>query len=543
VHDSYDELPFESKVSRTRHVDRLATVGTLLGVAVSPPHSATVLEIGCSTGGNLIPMALEFPDAHFVGIDLSPAQIAIGRDRVQRLGLRNLDLIAGDISTVELPHEAYDYIVCHGVFSWVPEAVRGAILSVVSRLLTLDGIACISFNCQPGWAIRGIVRRVLLRKDDPKNDVPRRVRQGREVLRNFQEALGHDRFYSLTLQKELERIQSESDSYLFHEFLERENEPFYLTNFVNLCASHELFYLGDARWGRNFYLRKDLLDLSEEALKGHHSWLDCEEYLDDVFNTGFREALLTKHLPRVPTMGSLDRCFMAAQIKRVGEGPLRLDAVEEFVDSRGRPHTASEPLEKIVLMNLAAAWPEAKPFELLKREVQHGMDFFRDERGEIGEALEGYLKTLLLRDIADASLTAPRVVREPKDDLLVSPWVAVQSSESSVVTNGWHDTVEIGDLERRLISGIGDGSSRAELEARLEREVHEGSLVIAEEGIPMSVSPERDENLKILITDGLTTLAQAGLLLPSVSPSQSEPTSQKESFMGKLRRKLLKQHE
>lgn len=520
VHDSYDELPFESKISRTRHIDRLATVATLLGTTPPNVRTSRVLEIGCSTGGNLIPMALEFPHATFVGIDLSQPQIQTAIARRERLGVKNLGFLAGDITKTPLPHEEYDYVICHGVLSWVAEEVRAAILSLISRILTPFGVASVSFNTYPGWAIRGIVRRVLLRSDERTKSSLERVQKARETIRGFQEALGHDRFYSLALQRELERIQSESDSYLFHEFLERENTPLYLTDFVKECRSHQLSYLGDARWGRNLYLRRALLDLPEEAMQQGGSWLECEEYLDDVFNTGFREAIVCKGESREPNWGSLHTCFVAGQLKRTSEGPLRLDTVEEFVDSRGRPHTALEPLEKVVLMNLSSSWPEPKPFEQLRKEVEEGLAFF-GERAD-GERLESYVKELLLRDMADVSIAPPSLTRTPGEELAVQPWIVAQSETGPAVTNLWHETVEVGDLERRLIAAIGAGKTRGELEDTLRQEVESGSLVIAEEGVPMPASPERDENLQILLRDGLQTLGQAGILSRGEHPEVSK---------------------
>ena len=96
--------------------------------------SARVLEIGCSAGGNLIPFAVWHPRARVVGIDLSQVQIDQGRRSVQGLGLRNLELLQGDIAAMDLQALGqFDYIICHGVYSWVPENVQEAILSAFAR--------------------------------------------------------------------------------------------------------------------------------------------------------------------------------------------------------------------------------------------------------------------------------------------------------------------------------------------------------------------------------------------------------------------------
>jgi tRNA G46 methylase TrmB len=48
-----------------------------------------VLELGCASGGNLIPMAYGLPESEFVGIDYAARQIAEGQAAVAALGLDN----------------------------------------------------------------------------------------------------------------------------------------------------------------------------------------------------------------------------------------------------------------------------------------------------------------------------------------------------------------------------------------------------------------------------------------------------------------------
>jgi tRNA G46 methylase TrmB len=97
---SYDEVPYAENCFHYTHPDHLAAIGTVFGMTVAPPDGCRLLELGCAQGGNIIPMALEHPEARFVGIDLSSRQIAEGRSVVERLGLQNLDLRAMSIMDV-----------------------------------------------------------------------------------------------------------------------------------------------------------------------------------------------------------------------------------------------------------------------------------------------------------------------------------------------------------------------------------------------------------------------------------------------------------
>src|SRR5215468_8587224 len=75
----------------------LAAMAALHGVDAAPVESARVLELGCASGGNIIPLAAHFPEAQFVGVDIEAEAIANGVRRAAALGLANIKLEAADI--------------------------------------------------------------------------------------------------------------------------------------------------------------------------------------------------------------------------------------------------------------------------------------------------------------------------------------------------------------------------------------------------------------------------------------------------------------
>src|SRR5207253_2116778 len=127
---SYEEVHYESKPIYRTHPEGMATVATVFGMTPAPVDRCRVLELGCASGGNLVPMALALPESRFVGIDLSPGQIAVGCEAIQALGLHNLDLRTLSILDIDDHFGAFDYIICHGVYSWVPPAVQEKILQI-----------------------------------------------------------------------------------------------------------------------------------------------------------------------------------------------------------------------------------------------------------------------------------------------------------------------------------------------------------------------------------------------------------------------------
>src|SRR5258706_7772226 len=98
--NSYDQVPYPSTTFRSTHPEMLATLGSLLGLNPPAVDQCRVLEMGCSNGGNLIPMAYSLPGSEFVGLDLSARQIEMGQTSLKELGLANVALHQIDLLDV-----------------------------------------------------------------------------------------------------------------------------------------------------------------------------------------------------------------------------------------------------------------------------------------------------------------------------------------------------------------------------------------------------------------------------------------------------------
>ncbi len=181
--NAYDEMPYESHPFAQSHPNRLYTIGTLFGMRPTPVQKCRVLELGCAAGGNLIPMADYLPESQFVGVDSSARQIQDGLDTVKQLGLPNVILKHASILDVDAAYGRFDYIICHGVFSWVPEKVRLKILEICGTQLTPNGIAYVSYNTYPGWHMRGMIRDMMRYHASRFNAPKDRIQQARALLR------------------------------------------------------------------------------------------------------------------------------------------------------------------------------------------------------------------------------------------------------------------------------------------------------------------------------------------------------------------------
>ena len=182
IQANYDEVPYDSLAFPQTHPGTIATVATLFGMTPAPVTNCRVLELGCAAGFNIIPMAATLPDSRFVGVDLSARQVAEGQEAIKVAGLTNIELRPMSIMDVGDDFGRFDYIICHGVFSWVPAEVREKILEIAARNLAPQGVAYVSYNCFPGWHLAGMIREMMLYHTQRFPEPAKRIQQARAFL-------------------------------------------------------------------------------------------------------------------------------------------------------------------------------------------------------------------------------------------------------------------------------------------------------------------------------------------------------------------------
>jgi len=240
---SYDELPYTCNVMPYAQPDRLATVATLSGMTPPPVQSCRVLELACCDGSNIIATAHNLPEAECWGVDFSAQHIANGRRLIKALGLKNITLKQMDILEINDRFGAFDYIIAHGIYSWVSSQVQDKILSICKNHLATNGVAYISYNTKPGW--RTTLRDMMLYHI--ANDSTARTIKLKKLLKFFTQATADVKdTYSRFLHQELNHFNQLPESFIFEEFLDEENEPLYFYQFMERAQAHGLEYLGDA---------------------------------------------------------------------------------------------------------------------------------------------------------------------------------------------------------------------------------------------------------------------------------------------------------
>jgi 2-polyprenyl-3-methyl-5-hydroxy-6-metoxy-1,4-benzoquinol methylase len=89
-------------------------------------------------------MALWLPQSTFVGIDASARHIAEAQAAFQALDIHNIAFNHLDILDITPDFGQFDYIIAHGVYSWVPAQTQDKILDICRHNLAPQGIAFVS---------------------------------------------------------------------------------------------------------------------------------------------------------------------------------------------------------------------------------------------------------------------------------------------------------------------------------------------------------------------------------------------------------------
>ena len=358
--DSYASVPYESLPIPESHPENLQALAWLFGIDAAPPDRCRVLELGCASGGNLLPMAFYLPASRFVGIDLYENQVAAGRARVGALGLQNIELRQGDIAALDAEAlGTFDYVIAHGVYSWVPDAVRDRLLALSRAVLAPAGIAFVSYNTLPGWRMRGMLRDLLryAAGDHPVADV--KLRASREALERVGRAVrGLDALSARYLSTEIARLRSKPDSYLFHEFLAEENRPLLFREFVCRAGTAGLRHVCDTDLATRY--PAILGEAADAALADLADPLEREQYLDFVVNRNFRRSLLCRAdavLWPEPALERFEGLTLRSRLVPPRKLDLRRSRAAPFGAPDGGSVEAFHPLTKAALVRLWELFP------------------------------------------------------------------------------------------------------------------------------------------------------------------------------------------
>ncbi len=473
---NYDAIAYEALPYPMSHPDNVAAVATMFGLAPPPIERARVLEVGCNDGANLLPMAAALPEATFTGCDIAPGAVRAATAGAQALGLANIRFLEADLAILD--GGPWDYVIAHGVYSWVPAPVRDALLALIGRSLAPGGLAFVSYNTYPGGYVRRSAWEALRWHVRDAPERADKLREARALAALMAGAGPTHEAADASVRNEFARIANEADSPLYHDTLAEPNEPVWFHAFADHVHAHGLGYVAEAvpsmmtGAGLSRAVRQFL------AAKGR---LDREQYLDIARVRRFRQSILARH-------DEAERAQLVparlATLRVSASMPLmRAASKDKWPGAAG----ADGPALRALLEALMAAAPCARPVA----EVLAGVRAAPGGRAPETLLLEAWMSGFAQLHVrgADAATTPgprPRASR-------VARW---QVAQREAVTNLRHETMRMVDPFARSLLALCDGQrDRRALAAAL--------------------APGRDPGDPALVAqleDALGTLAQCGLL-------------------------------
>jgi SAM-dependent methyltransferase len=378
-------------------------------------------------------------------VDRSRRQIEEARAIGVATGVGNTRFVAASFEDLHGVAGPFDYVVAHGVASWVPPASRRALLGAVAQALAPGGLAYVSFNVLPGWYDR-MAARDWLRFDRGKD-----ASASIEWLRDRVSPENTD--YRRRLEAVAGRVSATDPAYVTHEYLADEHHPQSVGALLAEAADAGLAYLGDAIPGET------ALELLDDEARGRARGVDAagaQQLVDFVRNTAFRRALFVR-ADEAAARGwrwspelkveALEGLRLASRLRPHGEAAP--GAAAERFDEADVSVQVDDATARRALRELAGVAPRSLPFPELARRAEA-----TDAAALRRELFDLWLATGAL----DLHVHEPTLAVAPTERPVACPVARWHALHGGPLTNRWHQEVRLDDAPLRRVLGLLDGT-------------------------------------------------------------------------------------
>ncbi len=356
---SYDTMPYPSKFFVKTHPDHLATLAEIFGMEAKNPENCRVLELGCGNGSNLISHAYSLKDSHFVGIDISSKHIKQAKKWAEELDIENVEFYELDLMKMDTEtFGKFDYIVAHGLISWIPDFVRERVFDIYEEMLAPNGIGYLSYNALPGSHIRNMVREIMRFHTRGIEEPLEKLQESIKFLSLVTEHTNERKIFQSILDFELNRHFQRDPSDIYHDDLSECYRPFYFHEFAQKLDEHDLQYLSEAEFFAMF--GKNYSPEIQEFINQKEDLIEREQYLDLFCGRSFRQTVFCRQeveLNRNIDAKMLDRFYVGSPLKPESENiELTSHKAEKFKGQQNLGIEIEHPPTKTALHHLSEIW-------------------------------------------------------------------------------------------------------------------------------------------------------------------------------------------
>ncbi|TWI11557.1 class I SAM-dependent methyltransferase [Aerolutibacter ruishenii] len=474
----YNQFPYSSHAYPHSAPEQLQAIAHIFGHSAPSVGTARVLELGAAAGGNLIPAAIRNPGMRAVGVDLSDVQVEMARARAREVGLDNIEFIQADLAQLE--SEAlgeFDYIICHGLYSWVPPQVQEAMLRIFGQNLASGGLAFVSYNTYPGWKGKEMIRDAMLLHASQCTSAVERIAHAKAMVGFLQQAVAPGSVMSAALTESAALIKGAGDQYLAHEYLEPYNLPCYFQDFVARAAEYGLAYLAEAEPSMMVPANYGANMANALSRTFGHDQVRMEQYLDFAVNRAFRQTILAKVTAGASKAFRMERTRLHS-LHYSANLPCRSGSstFDGTPQGYGAGRTPSLELThgalKHAVDTLTDAWPgSVTRDELVERASTLSTGLAGMDLSQIPHAVDELLEYLVMRGLARIRMEAvplagavpSRPTLEPSARRMLQ---TLEKGHSPDIANLWHESVDLTPAEHQVLSLL-DGTHDVEALARL----------------------------------------------------------------------------
>jgi SAM-dependent methyltransferase len=437
------------------------------------------LDLGCGYATTLLPLAAANPHAEFIGVDFMPEHVAFARRVTQRTGLKNVTVIEASFEDIlQNPEQIggpVDFVMMHGVYTWVSPQTRQEIRSILQNHVKPGGLVYAGYNAHPGWtqsvpiqhllfqiasqhqgtSVEKVIAAARFIKRLQEIDAP--VVKGIELPPSLKEAV-----------EDPDKLQPWSAGYLAHEYLNEFWQPMFFTDICKDFAEAKLSYVGGVRmmdhvessaWNaeqkaliaefKNPIAAESIMDMlmpsgfrRDVFARGHANLSDKHRH-QRLMNTSFA---LTKPLSLIkPEFGfrehvvKINDALAEALATTLADGPA---SVAEIIQRLPAEYQDSEPAGiAAMLMDIGIALPVSEAAEKIKNAADFNMIYIAESQ-----------ETMPTQHIGLASPVLGAGKAMPMDGLIAYRWLV----QGRPAWDGFPDElIAVADVWEPVYKGLG----------------------------------------------------------------------------------------
>lgn len=459
---SYDEVPYPSFTFPQTHPNRLAAMARLFGLRTADPEKCRVLELGCGDGTNLLSFAYVLPHSEFVGIDLSATHIDAAKAALCELGLLNALFHQMDLMEFDSAQNGeFDFIIAHGLVSWVPDFVRERVFAIFRDCLTPNGVGYVSYNAFPGCRTRQVAWDLMKFHAGAVKDPKHKVEQGLAALDFVANATDDEYGYRSLLKLERDQIAGRSLPNVIHDDFGEVNQPFYFHEVASMLDRAGLQYVCEAE-------PTSMNDgpIPAEVLSSLPSAVDDivrrEQYLDFIKFRRFRSNLFCRNdieLDRkIDPLVFEDLMISGRVTSDSSDAAIKDGSIVRFVAPNGTSVSISHPLTKVMVAYLGSVWSQAVGFKDLV--MIAGSALGESEVADADRKMAAtFLLQMLFAGFIEIHVFRPNLTSEVSDMPAASVFARWQAKKGcGSVTTLWGLNVDTSDVFMTVLLELLDGT-------------------------------------------------------------------------------------